>query len=57
MQKTIVPKIAKKSIPTSIAEKIEEFVPPKSPSLLEATKQEEIENISRENLLDKGARA
>ena len=57
MQKTIVPKIAKKSIPISIAEKIEEFVPPKSPSLLEATKQEEIENISRENLLDKGARA
>lgn len=57
MQKTIVPKIAKKSIPTSIAEKIEKFVPPKSPSLLEATEQEEIENISRQNLLDKGARA
>ena len=57
MQKTVVPKLSKKSIPDNISKKIEEFIPPKEPSLLEAPEQEEIENVSQKNLLDKGVSA
>jgi hypothetical protein len=57
MQKTVVPKLSKKSIPDNISKKIEEFIPPKKPSLLEAPEQEEIENVSEKNLLDKGVSA
>ena len=51
MQKTVVPKIGKETIPSNIVKKIEEFVPPKSSSLLEAAEKEE---TPRENLLDRG---
>ena len=52
MKEKLVPKIKKGVIPPSIAEKVEAFVPPKAPSLLEAD-EEQTEEMPRESLLDK----
>jgi hypothetical protein len=52
VQDKLIPKVQKRNIPASIVEKVEEFVPPKQPSLLE--QPEETEELPRESLLDKG---